>query len=54
MNYGKIVAILLLVLQFLNAGAYFVNLLIPEYSVLIAAFIGGIQAFVRQIQTAEV
>lgn len=53
MNYGKIVAILLFVVQILNAGAYFVDLLIPEYSVLIAALVGGVQAFVRQIQSSD-
>jgi hypothetical protein len=52
MNYGKIVAILLLVLQGLNVGAYFVDMILPEYSVLVAASIGAIQAFVRQIQSS--
>jgi hypothetical protein len=52
MNYGKIVAVLLLVIQFLNAGAYFVDLVVPEYTVLIAALAGGLQAFVRQIQSS--
>ena len=53
MAYGKLIAVLLLVLQFANAGAYLVDLIAPDYSVLFAAVIGGVQAFVRQIQSSS-
>ena len=53
MNLGKLVAVLLLVLQFANAGAYLVDLVAPNYSVIFAALVGGIQAFVRQIQSSD-
>lgn len=46
----KVIAVLGLVVQLLNAGAFFFNLYLPEYAVLVAAITGGIQAFLGKIQ----
>lgn len=46
----KLIAILGLVVQILNAGAFLFNVYLPEYAVVIAAVTGGIQAFLGKIQ----
>lgn len=46
----KVIAILALVVQLLNAGAFIFNAYVPEYAIVIAAVTGGIQAFLGKIQ----
>lgn len=46
----KLIAVLGLVVQLLNAGAFLFNLYLPEYAVIVAAVTGGIQAFLGKVQ----
>jgi hypothetical protein len=46
----KLIAILALVVQVLNAGAFIFNAYLPEHAVIIAAVTGGIQAFLGKVQ----
>lgn len=46
----KVVAVLALVVQILNAGAFLFSAYVPEYAFVIAAVVGGIQAFLGKIQ----
>lgn len=50
MHMERIVAILGLVVQVANAGAFLYEVYLPEQAVLIAAVVGGIQAFLGKIQ----
>lgn len=50
MALSQIVAVLLLLAQILNAGAFFVDVYAPEYSVVIAGIVGAIQAFTSKVQ----
>jgi hypothetical protein len=49
----KVIAILALIVQVLNAGAFMFEAYIPEYAVLIAAITGGIQAFLGKVQAPK-
>lgn len=49
----KVIAVLALVVQVLNAGAFIFNAYLPEYAVVIAAVTGGIQAFLGKIQETK-
>lgn len=49
----KVIAVLALIVQVLNAGAFVFNAYLPEYAVVIAAVTGGIQAFVGKIQEGK-
>lgn len=53
MSLERIVAILLLVIQIGNAGAFFLEGLAPEYAYIVAAVVGGLQAFVSKIQSSK-
>lgn len=46
----KVIAVLALLVQILNAGAFVTEAYIPKYAILIAAVTGGIQAFLGKIQ----
>ena len=50
----KIIAVLALVVQILNAGAFVTEAYLPKYAILIAAITGGIQAFLGKIQEQKV
>lgn len=50
----KVIAVLALVVQVLNAGAFVFNAYLPEYAVIIAAVTGGIQAFLGKIQEPKI
>lgn len=46
----RVIAILGLIVQILNAGAFMFEIYLPEQAVLVAAVTGGIQAFLGKIQ----
>lgn len=46
----KLIAILALVVQVLNAGAFLFQMYLPEQAFIVAAVTGGIQAFLGKIQ----
>lgn len=46
----RVIAVLGLLVQILNAGAFIFQLYLPEHAVLVAAITGGIQAFLGKIQ----
>lgn len=49
----KLVAVLALVVQVSNAGAFVFDAYLPKYAVIIAAVTGGIQAFLGRIQESK-
>lgn len=50
MSLSRLVAILLLVIQVANMGFFFIEQYAPDYAVIVAAVIGGLQAFVSRVQ----
>jgi hypothetical protein len=46
----RVIAVLGLLVQILNAGAFMFEVYLPEQAVLVAAITGGIQAFLGKIQ----
>ena len=50
----RLIAILGLIVQVLNAGAFLFNAYLPEYAIIIAAVTGGIQAFLGKVQEPKV
>lgn len=50
----KLIAVLALVVQLLNAGAFFFEMYLPEQAFVIAAVVGGIQAFLGKVQSGSV
>lgn len=46
----KAIAVLALLVQIGNGGAFLFDAYLPEYAIIIAAVTGGIQAFLGKIQ----
>jgi hypothetical protein len=50
MSLSRLVGIFLLIIQLANMGMFLVETYAPESAVIVAAVIGGMQAFVGRIQ----
>lgn len=50
MSLSRLVAILLLIIQVANMGFFFIEQYAPDYAVIVAGVIGGLQAFVSRVQ----